>query len=355
MKKVYIVLEDGHIFEGKAFGAEGEIVGELVFTTSVVGYVAALTDPRYYGQIILQTFPLIGNYGYIDAQKESDKAWAKGYIVREWCENPSNFRCECTLDEYLKEQGVVGVYGVDTREITHIIRENGIMNAKIVSSLDDIDYDEIKNYKIVNAVSAVSNGEVKVSGEENSVNVTVINYGYDKNIVSELVSRGCKVTSLPFTATADEVLATKAEGIVLSDGPGNPKDNTEAIKEISMLLGKTPVFGVGLGHQLLCLANGGEADKLKFGHRGLNQPVKSLKTGKTYITAQNNGYTIVGDSIEKCGGKVTYVNVNDGTCEGADFCDKKAFSVQFMPENGMNDRDADKIIDSFIEMIGGKN
>ncbi len=355
MKKVYIVLEDGHIFEGKAFGAEGEVVGELVFTTAVVGYVAALTDPRYYGQIIMQTFPLIGNYGYIDAQKESDKVWAKAYIAREWCEYPSNFRCECTLDEYLKAQGVVGVYDVDTREITHIIRENGVMNAKIVSSLDNIDYDEIKNYKIINAVSAVSNGETKVLGEENSTNVTVINYGYDKNIVNELASRGCKVTSLPFTATAEDVLATKPQGIVLSDGPANPKDNVQAIHEIAKLLGKAPIFGIGLGHQLLCLANGADTDKLKFGHRGSNQPVKSLKTGKTYITAQNNGYTVVGESIEKCGGKVTYINVNDGTCEGADFCDKKAFSVQFMPESGMNDRDADKIIESFIDMIGGKN
>ena len=149
MKKVYIVLEDGHIFEGKSFGAEGEALGELVFTTSVVGYVAALTDPRYYGQIILQTFPLIGNYGYISAQRESNKVWAKAYIVREWCENPSNFRCETTLDEYLKRQGVVGVYDVDTREITQLIRENGVMNAKIVSSLDDIDYEEIKNYNEV--------------------------------------------------------------------------------------------------------------------------------------------------------------------------------------------------------------
>lgn len=355
MKKVYIVLEDGHIFEGKAFGAEGEVVGELVFTTSVVGYVAALTDPRYYGQIIMQTFPLAGNYGYIDAQKESDKVWAKAFIAREWCEYPSNFRCECTLDEYLKKQGVVGVYDVDTREITHIIREKGVMNAKIVSNIDDIDYEEIKNYKITNAVSSVSSGKTEVLGQENGVKVTVIDCGYSKNIVNELISRDCKVTVLPSTSTAEVVLSSEPQGVVLSDGPGNPKDNMSLVKEIEKLLGKAPIFGVGLGHQLLCLSNGADTDKLKFGHRGSNQPVKSLKTGKTYITAQNNGYTVVGESVEKCGGKVTYVNVNDGTCEGADFCDKKAFSVQFMPENGMNERDADKIIDSFIAMIGGKN
>lgn len=356
MKKVYIVLEDGHIFEGKAFGAEGEALGELVFTTGVVGYVATLTDPRYYGQIIMQTFPLIGNYGYISAQRESEKIWAKAYIAREWCENPSNFRCETTLDEYLKSQGVVGVYDVDTREITQHIRENGVMNAKIVSSLDDIDYDEIKNYKIVKAVEAVSNGDVKVFGEENEgANVTVVDYGYKKNVVKDLVDRGCKVTSVPATYTAEEILATNPNGVVLSDGPGNPKDNTDAVDEISKLMGKLPVFAVGLGHQILALANGAETVKLKFGHRGGNQPVKSLKTGKTYITSQNNGYTVDSESVEKCGGKVTYVNVNDGTCEGIDYESKNAFSVQFHPESGLNDRDADKIFERVIDMMGGKN
>ncbi len=356
MKKVYIVLEDGHIFEGKSFGAEGEALGELVFTTSVVGYVAALTDPRYYGQIILQTFPLIGNYGYISAQRESDKVWAKGYVVREWCENPSNFRCETTLDEYLKKQGVVGVYDVDTREITQLIRENGVMNAKIVSDLDDIDYEEIKNYKIVNAVEAVSDGKSEVFGEENSgVNVTVVDFGYKKNAVKSLLEKGCTVRTVPATATADEILSGNPDGVVLSDGPGNPCDNAFAIAEVEKLIGKTPVFGVGLGHQILALANGAEVVKLKFGHRGGNQPVKSLKTGKTYITSQNNGYTIDADSVEKCGGKVTYINVNDGTCEGVDYEVKNAFSVQFHPESGLNDRDADKIFEHVIEMMGGKN
>lgn len=356
MKKVYIVLEDGHIFEGKSFGAEGEALGELVFTTSVVGYVAALTDPRYYGQIILQTFPLIGNYGYISEQRESDKVWANAYIVREWCDNPSNFRCETTLDEYLKSQGVVGVYDVDTREITQLIRENGVMNAKIVSSLDDIDYDEIKNYKIVNAVSEVSDGKTEIFGEENDgINVTVVDFGYKKNVVKSLLEKGCKVKSVPATTSAEEILADNPDGVVLSDGPGNPADNTSAIAEISKLMGKIPVFGVGLGHQVLAVANGAEAVKLKFGHRGGNQPVKSLKTGKTYITSQNNGYTINADSVQKCGGKVSYINVNDGTCEGIDYEEKKALSVQFQPESGLNDRDADKIFEHVVEMMGGKN
>lgn len=356
MKKVYIVLEDGHIFEGKSFGAEGEVLGELVFTTSVVGYVAALTDPRYFGQIIVQTFPLIGNYGYISAQRESEKVWANAYIVREWCENPSNFRCEATLDEYLKSQGVVGVYDVDTREITQHIRENGVMNAKIVSSLDDIDYDEIKNYKIINAVSEVSDGKTEKFGEDNDgISVTVVDYGYKKNAVSSLLEQGCKVTSVSATATAEEILAANPDGVVLSDGPGNPADNTAAIAEVAKLMGKIPVFGVGLGHQILALANGAETVKLKFGHRGGNQPVKSLKTGKTYITSQNNGYTVDSESVEKCGGKVTYINVNDGTCEGIDYEDKNAASVQFHPESGLNDRDADKIFEHVVEMMGGKN
>lgn len=356
MKKVYIVLEDGHIFEGKAFGAEGETLGELVFTTSVVGYVAALTDPRYYGQIILQTFPLIGNYGYISAQKESDKVWAKAYIVREWCEYPSNFRCEETLDEYLKKQGVIGVYDVDTREITQLIRESGVMNAKIVYSLDDIDYDEIKNYKIVNAVSAVLENEVATYGEDNSgASITVVDYGYKKNAVSDLLKLGFKVTAVPSTASAEEILATNPQGIVLSDGPGNPVDNDFAINEVKKLLGKVPVFALGLGHQIFALANGAEAVKLKFGHRGSNQPVKSLKTGKTYITSQNNGYTIDADSVEKCGGEVTYINVNDGTCEGIDFKEANAFSVQFHPEADLRDRDLDKIFERFAAMLGGND
>ncbi len=356
MKKVYIVLEDGSIFEGKSFGAEGEALGELVFTTSVVGYVAALTDPRYFGQIILQTFPLIGNYGYISEQRESDKVWAKAYVVREYCENPSNFRCECTLDEYLKAQGVVGVYYVDTREITQHIRENGVMNAKIVSSLDDIDYEEIKSYRIVDAVKSVSEGKTETFGADNDgVRVTVLDCGYKKNVVSSLLEKGCVVTSLPSTSTAEEILATKPDGVVISDGPGNPAENTEIIAEISKFVGEIPVFAEGLGHQLLALANGAEIEKLKFGHRGANQPVKSLKTGKTYITSQNNGYTVNAESVEKCGGKVTYINVNDGTCEGIDYEDKNAFSVQFHPESDLNERDADKIFDCVVKMMGGKN
>lgn len=356
MKKVYIVLEDGHIFEGKAFGAEGETLGELVFTTSVVGYVAALTDPRYYGQIILQTFPLIGNYGYISEQRESDKVWAKAYIAREWCENPSNFRCEETLDEYLKKQGIIGIYDVDTREITQIIRENGVMNAKIVYNLDDIDYDEIKNYKIEKAVEAVSDGVTKIYGEDNTgASVTVVNFGYDKNVVADLLNLGMKVTSIPASATAEEILATNPQGIVLSDGPGNPADNSDSIKEVAKLVGKLPVFGLGLGHLVLALANGAETTKLKFGHRGSNQPVKSLKTGKTYITSQNSGYTVKAESLVNCGGEVAYVNVNDGTCEGVDYKDKNAFSVQFHPEAGLRDRDLDRIFERFAAMMGGND
>lgn len=356
MKKVYIVLEDGHIFEGKAFGAEGEVLGELVFTTSVVGYVAALTDPRYYGQIIMQTFPLIGNYGYISAQKESDKVWAKAYIVREWCEYPSNFRCEETLDEYLKKQGVVGVYDVDTREITQLIRENGVMNAKIVYSIDDIDYDEIKTYKIVNAVDSVLKNETSTFGDDNEgATVAVVDFGYNKNAVSDLLNLGFKVISVPATATAEDILATNPQGIVLSDGPGNPADNEFAVGEVKKLLGKLPIFALGLGHQILALANGAETMKLKFGHRGSNQPVKSLKTGKTYITSQNNGYTVNAETVENCGGEVTYINVNDGTCEGIDYKDINAFSVQFHPEADLRDRDLDKIFERFATMLGGND
>ena len=357
MKKVYIVLEDGHIFEGRRFGAEGEALGELVFTTGMVGYIETLTDPSYYGQIVMQTFPLIGNYGMIEADTESKKSYVKAYVVREWCEEPSNFRCSGTIDKYLKDENIIGVCGVDTREITQIIREHGVMNAKIVDEVTDGLADEISKYKIVDALEAVSCKEPEVHpavGEE-KYNVILLDYGEKMNIVRELAARGCKVTSVPYNMPAEDILAMNPDGVMLSNGPGDPADNVYSVEQIKKLVGKVPLFGICLGHQMLALANGGKTIKLKYGHRGANQPVKNLATGKTYITSQNHGYAVVADSLDSSKATQSFINANDGTCEGMNYPGLNAFSVQFHPEACAGPMDTEFLFDKFINMMGGKN
>ena len=356
MKKVFIVLEDGHIFEGKSFGAEGEALGELVFTTGMGGYIETLTDPSYYGQIVMQTFPLIGNYGIMEEDFESDKSYVSGYVVREWCEMPSNFRTEYDLDAFLKKQGIVGVYGVDTREITRIIREKGVMNARIVSSLDGIDYDEIKAYRIVDAVKSVSCKEKYTVGDKDSMyKVALMDYGAKKNIVRELVARGCEVTVMPYDTPAEDIIAMNPDGIMLSNGPGDPEENIVPISNIKELVGKFPIFGICLGHQLTALAMGGKTMKLKYGHRGVNQPVKQLETGRTYISSQNHGYAVVADSLDRRFSKESFINANDGTCEGMEYRSKSIFTVQFHPEACSGPKDTKFLFDRFISMMGGKD
>ena len=356
IKKVYIVLEDGHIFEGKSFGAEGEALGELVFTTGMGGYIETLTDPSYYGQIVMQTFPLIGNYGIMEEDFESDRSYVSGYVVREWCELPSNFRTEYDLDTFLKKQGIVGVYGVDTREITRIIREKGVMNAKIVSSVDNIDYDEIKAYRIVDAVKNVSCKEkYTVSDEGAKYKVALLDYGAKKNIVRELVARGCEVTVFPYDTSAQEIIEMNPDGIMLSNGPGDPEENIVPIENIKELAGKFPIFGICLGHQLTALAMGGKTMKLKYGHRGVNQPVKQLETGRTYISSQNHGYAVVAESLDRRYARESFINANDGTCEGMEYRSKQIFTVQFHPEACSGPKDTKFLFDRFISMMGGKN
>lgn len=353
--KIYICLADGTVFEGKSFGATGEVLGELVFTTGMGGYIETLTDPSYFGQIVMQTFPLIGNYGFIDEDKESEKSAVSAYIVREYCEAPSNFRCGTTLDEYLKANNIVGVYDVDTREITKIIREHGVMNAVITSNPDTVDYDKIKAFTICDAVKSVSAEKPYMSAsEEHKYNVVLIDYGTKKNIVRELNKRGCNVAVVPYNTKADDILSLDPDGIMLSNGPGDPAENTDAIEELKKLVGKKPIFAICLGHQLLALSQGAETTKLKYGHRGVNQPVKNLETGRTFISSQNHGYAVVNESAEAVGGKITYINANDGTCEGIEYKDKQAFSVQFHPEACSGPHDTRFIFDKFISMMGGK-
>ena len=351
MKKAYLILEDGHIFEGTAFGAEVESVGELVFTTGVVGYTETLTDPSYYGQIVLQTFPLIGNYGIIPEDADG-KSYLKGYVVREWCDTPSNFRSEYDIDKYLKEEGIPGIYGVDTREITAIIREKGVMNAAICYEVPE-NLDFIKDYVVTDAVSAVTDKEIYTVAPEAEAkfNVALINYGKKNGMIRELVARGCKVTVLPADVKAEDVTAIAPDGIVLSNGPGDPAENTDSIECVKRLLGKYPMLGVCLGHQILALANGGVTFKLKYGHRGSNQPVKDLNGINTYITVQNHGYAVAPNSIT--GGKVTLINANDGTCEGIEYPAINAFSVQFHPEACTGPINTAFVFDRFIKMMGG--
>lgn len=354
-QEVYICLENGQTFKGYSFGATKEVIGELVFTTGMCGYIETLTDPSYYGQIVMQTFPLIGNYGIINEDKESNKPYVSAYIVREKCDKPSNFRCDENLDTFLKENDIPGVYGVDTREITKIIRESGVMNAFITTNPKNADYEKIKEYKIVDAVKSVSAEKPQlIPSNRHKYNVVLLDFGAKKNIVRELNKRGCNVAVMPYNTKAEDILKLGVDGIMLSNGPGDPSENTEIVEELKKLIGKVPMFGICLGHQLLALAMGGKTTKLKYGHRGVNQPVKNLETGRTYISSQNHGYAVVNETIEAAGGKVSYINANDGTCEGVDYEDKKAFSVQFHPEACSGPHDTRFIFDKFIDIMGGK-
>ncbi|HWP98756.1 MAG TPA: carbamoyl phosphate synthase small subunit [Syntrophomonadaceae bacterium] len=350
----YIVLENGEIFKGESFGAAGETVGEIVFTTGMTGYLETLTDPSYYGQIVVQTFPLIGNYGIIPSDFESSFPKLKAYIVREWCQFPSNFRSEGELDAFLKMHNIVGVYGIDTRELTRMIREVGVMNAKITTTLDDLDeiLAEIRNYRIINAVQKVCTGEISISeGAPGGYKVVLWDFGAKENIRRELMKRGCEVVTVPAFTTAQEIVNLKPDGIMLSNGPGDPADNEEIIKEMVKLTDSgIPIFGICLGHQLLALAQGAKTAKLKYGHRGANQPVKDLKTGRVYITSQNHGYAVVTDSIP-AQAALRFINANDETCEGIEYQNMPAFSIQFHPEASAGPLDTSYLFDQFMDLM----
>ena len=351
MKKGYLILQDGRVFEGVRFGAETDTVGELVFTTGMCGYIETLTDPSYAGQIVMQTYPLIGNYGIIREDFEG-ACCVRGYVVREWCDAPSNFRTDCDLDTFLKEQGVPGLYGVDTRELTRIIREHGVMNAAICDEVP-ADLNPIETYAVTGVVEAVSCREASVhpaEGEER-FRVSLLDYGAKRNIVRELQKRGCTVTVLPATTSAEEILAADPNGVMLSNGPGDPAENVYQIEQIRKLLGKVPMFGICLGHQLTALAAGGSTYKLKYGHRGVNQPVRDVEGVRTYITSQNHGYAVDSDTVKL--GRVRFANANDGTCEGIDYPELKAFTVQFHPEACTGPKDTAFLFDRFVDLMKG--
>ena len=454
-KKAYLILADGTVFEGNAIGARGKTIGETVFTTGMTGYLETLTDPSYFGQIVTQTFPLIGNYGVISEDFESKKSWVRGYVVRELCDEPSNFRCEGDLDSFLKKQGIVGIAGIDTRRLTKILREAGVMNGMIVSGDEaekieknvtstvversknghaELDrfrcgsrfvstsaaqeipkqiqngiLEEIRAYKIENAVKSVQqieSGKVKTEDSMGEVSpsatmaspfsptpsagdtpatppssqfsVVLFDFGAKANIQCELKKRDCKVTVVPYDTTAEKIIALAPDGIMLSNGPGDPAENVNTIEEIRKLCewnketrrlrvpkssnevvstGSTttlkkpiPIFGICLGHQMLALARGAKTSKLKYGHRGGNQPVKDLESGRVFISSQNHGYAVENDSLPSCA-KLRFVNTNDGTCEGIEYTDIPAFSVQFHPEACSGPHDTNFLFDLFLEMM----
>ncbi len=352
MDKAYLVLADGSVFEGRAFGADVDAVGELVFTTGMCGYLETLTDESYAGQIVMQTYPLIGNYGVIPEDFEGRCA-VRGYVVRELCADPSNFRCGGELNAYLKDQGVPGICGVDTRCLTRLIREHGVMNAKLCRVVPD-DITDIKRYAVTGVVAAESCKERTVypAEGERKYRVALMDYGAKRSIVKQLQKRGCEVTVLPQDTPAEEVLALAPDGVMLSNGPGDPQENVYCIEQLKKIIGKLPVFGICLGHQLTALAMGGTTVKLKYGHRGVNQPVRDMTGTRTYITSQNHGYAVVSESLEGVG-RVIFENANDHTCEGVEYPGKRCFTVQFHPEASSGPLDTRFLFDRFIGMMGG--
>lgn len=353
-RKSFLILENGKVFEGKGFGAEKDVVGELVFTTAMTGYLETLTDPSYYGQVVIQTFPLIGNYGVIPADFESAKPALKAYIVRNRCQEPSNFRCEGILDTFLKNSDIPGLYDIDTRAVTRIVREYGVMNCKITSNIDNLekDLEEIRAYKVVDAVKNVTPKKIETENAETpEFNVALWDFGAKANIQRSLVNRGCNVTVFPANATAEDIASINPDGIMLSNGPGDPQENADIVEQLKLLCEKKiPTFGICLGHQLLALSQGATTEKLKYGHRGANQPATEVETGRVYITSQNHGYAVVGSSLPETA-KESFVNANDGTCEGVTYTNMPAFSVQFHPEACGGPLDTEFLFDKFINMI----
>ena len=358
--QAYLILANGMRFAGQSVGCPGTTVGEVVFATGMVGFQETLTDPSYYGQIITQTYPLIGNYGMNKDDNESGKIWAKGYIVREACTAPSNFRCEKTLDAFLKENGIIGIEGIDTRRLTRTLRESGVMNGAITTEFDpDAEPDKltalmpgINAYAVTDAITSVSCAAPRDYNPEGEYHVALLDLGCKNNIVRCLAKRGCHVTVMPGTTTPEELAALNPDGLMLSNGPGDPAENAAVIANIGKMLDTgIPAFGICLGHQLTALAAGAKTCKLKYGHRGANQPVTEFETGRTYITSQNHGYAVVGDTMPAGIGTVSHINANDKTCEGVAYTKWNCFTVQFHPEASGGPRDTEFLFDRFIERM----
>jgi carbamoyl-phosphate synthase small subunit len=349
-----LILEDGTVFTGEAFGAEGESFGEVVFNTGMTGYQEVLTDPSYYGQIVTMTYPLIGNYGVNVDDIESSLVHVRGFVVREWSEYPSNWRSMGTLDEYLKRHNVIGIHGIDTRMLTKKIRVHGTM-AGVITTLDrpveeyveKLNSDHLLPRDQVAQVSTKST--YRCPGEKRRV--VAMDFGMKAGILRSLLARGCDVTVVPAYTKFEEIMAWKPHGVFLSNGPGDPADLPEIIETVRQLIPAVPMFGICLGHQLIALACGAKTERLKFGHRGANHPVKDLLTGRCYITSQNHGYVVIEESLAGTGLELTHINQNDGSVEGLRHTKYPVFSVQYHPEARPGPDDSDYLFDRFMDVM----
>ncbi len=374
--KAFLILEDGNVFTGKSIGSTREMISEIVFNTSMTGYLEVLTDPSYAGQAVVMTYPLIGNYGICYEDMESKKPWVDGYIVREIARRPSNFRSEDSIENFLRKKDIPGITGIDTRALTKILREKGTMNGMITADenfvLEDV-IGKLKGHQVTKVVEKVTRKEKKTyyAGEytpgdadnarsglkihpyrKGNFKVALLDYGCKDNIKDCLLKRGCDVTIYPALTKAEEILSDKPDGIMLSNGPGDPKECTDIIKEIKKMYdSNVPIFAICLGHQLMALANGGDTKKLKYGHRGANHPVKDLKTGKVYISSQNHGYVVEDGTMSDDIAEKSFINANDGTIEGYHYLGKNIFTVQFHPEACAGPQDSEFLFDEFIQMM----
>lgn len=352
--KAYLILEDGTVFEGTSIGSSREVISEIVFNTSMTGYLEVLTDPSYAGQAVVMTYPLIGNYGICREDMESRQAWPDGYIVRELSRIPSNFRSGDTIDHFLKEQDIPGISGIDTRALTKILREKGTMNGMITTN-GDYDLEEVKEkirqYTVKGVVLKISVKKPYVLPGDGK-KVALLDCGAKDNIARNLNKRGCEVTVYPADTPAEEILKTNPDGIMLSNGPGDPAENVGIIEEVRKLYeSSVPIFAICLGHQLMALATGAKTYKLKYGHRGGNHPVKDLETGRVYITSQNHGYAVDEESLDPSVAVPAFVNVNDKTNEGLKYVGKNIFTVQYHPEACPGPLDSGYLFDRFMRMM----
>lgn len=352
--KAYLILEDGSVYEGENVGACKEAVSEIVFNTSMTGYLEVMTDPSYAGQAVVMTYPLIGNYGICYEDMESDRPWIDGLIVRELSEVASNFRNEDSIQNFLIKNDIPCICGIDTRDLTKRLREHGTMNGFITvdsSFVVEKILQRIKEYSVKGVVKRTSTKEI-YSFPGKGKRVVLIDFGAKRNIARQLQKRGCEVIVVPCDTKAKEILNLKPDGIMLSNGPGDPKENVDIIKEIKKLYDTDiPIFAICLGHQLIALATGADTYKLRYGHRGGNHPVKDLETGRTYISSQNHGYAVDESTLDKNICVPAFVNVNDGTNEGLRYINKKIFTVQYHPEACPGPRDSSYLFDKFIKMM----
>ncbi|HOT63402.1 MAG TPA: carbamoyl phosphate synthase small subunit [Treponemataceae bacterium] len=353
----YLILEDGTVYSGTYHGAEKEILCEVVFTTTMTGYQETVTDPSFEGQAVVMTYPMIGNYGANSVDVESGRPWLSALIVRELAPFPSNYRSEEGFGSFLDRHGITVLSGIDTRALTRKLRDSGTMNG-LITFRKPVDAGsrlaEIKDYRVRHSVIRVSRAHPERFGEGER-KISLIDFGAKRNIVESLVARGCAVTVWPWDTPAYVILDSEPDGIMLSNGPGDPKDCASVLRHVRELVDSgVPVFSICLGHQLLALAAGFDTERLKFGHRGANHPVKDLKTGRVYMSSQNHGYCVRPDSVDPAVAEISHINVNDGSVEGLRFVGKSVFSVQFHPEASPGPRETGYLFDEFIPMVDAR-